>query len=481
MTQDRRVGVLGLGHVGLPTALGFAEIGWTVVGTDNDESKVTAVDQGVPPFFEPGLEELLRKHLASGRFKALRDVGETVRQSDILFICVGTPHCEDGSADLSQVEGAARVVAENLTSYKLVVEKSTAPVMTARWIERAILRHGDGKNEFEVACNPEFLREGTAIHDFLHPDRVVIGALSEKARSWLAELYGPLGRPMLITDLNTAEMIKHASNAFLALKISYINMVSDLCEAAGANVKDLATGLGLDPRIGSHFLQAGIGYGGFCLPKDLKAFMHVAEELGVNFDLLREVERVNQSRVEWFVRKVQKALWVLRDKKLAVWGLAFKPQTDDIREAPSVNVVRRLRQAGALLRLYDPAATQEFRQVFPEERDRLVYCSSAIEAARGADAILVLTEWPEFREMDWKQVRECVVLPVVVDGRNCLDATALKAEGFEYHCMGETSALQEVVESEAGYSSQVGRVRGFSPLRSKTLLGKQKLTHRIPA
>jgi len=446
MTMDRCVGVLGLGHVGLPTALGFAEIGWAVVGTDNDESKVTAVNQGVPPFFEPGMEELLHKHLGSGRFKALRDLGETVRQSDILFICVGTPHREDGSADLSQVEGATRSVAENLNGYKLIVEKSTAPVMTARWIERSILRYGKGKPEFEVACNPEFLREGTAIHDFLHPDRVVIGARSEKAKSWLAELYAPLGRPMLITDLNTAEMIKHSSNAFLALKISYINMVSDLCEAAGASVKDVATGLGLDPRIGSHFLQAGIGYGGFCLPKDLKAFIHVAEELGVNFDLLREVERINQSRVERFVRKVQQALWVLKDKKLAVWGLAFKPQTDDIREAPSLNVVRRLRQAGASLRLYDPAATREFRQVVPEERDRLVYCSSAIEAARGADAILVLTEWPEFCEMDWKQVRECVALPVVVDGRNCLDAAALQAQGFEYHRMGKTLPTQKVVE-----------------------------------
>jgi len=446
MTMDRRVGVLGLGHVGLPTALGFAEIGWTVVGTDNDESKVTAVNQGVPPFFEPGMEELLHTHLASGRFKASHDVGETVRQSDILFICVGTPHREDGSADLSQVEGAARAVAESLSSYKLIVEKSTAPVMTARWIERSILRYSKGNPEFEVACNPEFLREGTAIHDLLQPDRVVIGARSEKARSWLAELYAPLGRPLLITDLNTAEMIKHASNAFLALKISYINMVSDLCEAAAANVKDVAKGLGLDPRIGSHFLQAGIGYGGFCLPKDLKAFIHVAEELGVNFDLLREVERINQSRVERFVRKVQQALWVLKDKKLAVWGLAFKPQTDDIREAPSVNVIRRLRQAGAFLRLYDPVATREFRQVFPEEPDRLVYFSSAIEAARGADAILVLTEWPEFCEMDWKQVRECVALPVVVDGRNCLDAAALKAEGLEYHRMGETLPGQMAVE-----------------------------------
>ncbi len=446
MSSKRRVGVLGLGHVGLPTALGFAELGWTVVGTDSDRSKVEAVSAGVPPFYEPGLEDLLRRHLISGRFRALPEIGEAVRQSDILFICVGTPHHEDGSADLSQVEGAARTVAENLDSYKLVVEKSTAPVMTALWVERAIQRYGNHQHAFEVACNPEFLREGTAVHDFLHPDRIVIGANSERARSWLRELYEPLGRPMLITDRNSAEMIKHASNAFLALKISFINMVSDLCEAAGASAQDIAAGLGLDPRIGAHFLHAGIGYGGFCLPKDLKAFIHVAEERGVNFGLLREVERINQSRIDRFVRKVQQALWVLQDKQLAVWGLAFKPETDDIRDAPSLHVVRRLRQAGASLRLYDPAAMQEFRRVFAEEPDHLVYCSSALDAARGAHAVLVLTEWPEFGEMDWRQVRGCVALPIVVDGRNFLDAAALRAEGFECHRMGEVSLAPDGVK-----------------------------------
>ena len=412
-----------------------------MVGTDSDRSKVEAIGAGVPPFYEPGLEELLERHLASGQFQALPEISEAVRRSDILFICVGTPHREDGSADLAQVEGAARTVAANLDRYKLIVEKSTAPVMTALWVERAIQRYGRGQRDFEVACNPEFLREGTAIHDFLHPDRVVIGANSERARSWLRELYEPLGRPMLITDRNSAEMIKHASNAFLALKISYINMVSDLCEAAGANVHDIAAGLGLDPRIGAHFLEAGIGYGGFCLPKDLKAFIHVAEEHGVNFALLREVGRINESRIDRFVRKVQQALWVLQDKELAVWGLSFKPHTDDIRDAPSLRVVQRLRQAGACLRLYDPAATPEFRRVFPEDPHSLVYCSSALAAAQGAHAVLVLTEWPEFREIDWKQVRESMVLPIVVEGRNCLDAAALSTEGFEYHRVGEASLM----------------------------------------
>ena len=445
MTLKRQVGVLGLGHVGLPTGLGFAELGWTVVGTDSDRAKVEAVNAGIPPFYEPGLEELLHRHLNSGRFRALPEIGDAVRQADILFICVGTPHREDGSADLSQVEGAARTVAENLDAYKLIVEKSTAPVMTALWVERAIQRYSNGRRDFEVACNPEFLREGTAIRDFLQPDRIVIGANSEKAKEWLRELYEPLARPMLITDRNSAEMIKHASNSFLALKISFINMLSDLCEAAGANIQDIATGLGLDPRIGAHFLQAGIGYGGFCLPKDLKAFIHVAEEHGVNFNLLREVERINQSRVDRFLRKVQKALWVLEGKKLAVWGLAFKPHTDDIRDAPSLHIVRRLRQARASVRLYDPEATREFQRDFPEEPDRLVYCSSALEAARGAEAVLVLTEWPEFRNVDWKQVRASMALPIVVDGRNYLDADALRAAGFEYHRVGEASLVGEGV------------------------------------
>jgi UDPglucose 6-dehydrogenase len=439
--MQRRIGVLGLGHVGLPTALGLAEIGWCIIGTDNDAAKVDQISRGIIPFYEPGLHELLQKHLASGNFRPVADVAETVRQSDVLFICVGTPHHEDGSADLSQVEGAARSIAENLNGFKLIVEKSTAPVHTARWIERAIMRYQNGNRQFEVACNPEFLREGTAMHDFLHPDRVVIGARSEKAKNWLCEIYKPLGAKILVTNLNTAEIIKHASNAFLALKISYINMVGDLCEAAGADVHDVAEGLGLDPRIGSSFLKAGIGYGGFCLPKDLKAFVNVAQEFGVNFSLLREVERLNQDRIDRFIRKVQRALWVLKDKRLAVWGLAFKPETDDIREAPSLKVVRQLQQAGALLRLYDPQAMEAFRSVFPEDPGRLTYCSSALEAAEGAHAILLVTEWREFRDVEWGAVRQNVAVPVVIDGRNCLDRAVLESGGFEYHSIGQPSPL----------------------------------------
>lgn len=347
----KTVSVLGLGHVGLPTAVGFAELCWQVTGTDSDSSKVKLIANGHCPFYEPDLEPLLRKNLAEGRLKVTSDVGVAVRESDILFVCVGTPQKPNGSPDLSQVEAVIRTVAENLNGYKLIVEKSTVPVQTTQWIKRTILRYAGNDAEFDVASNPEFLREGTAVHDFFHPDRIVIGVESERAKNWLLELYKPLNAPIIITDVNTAELIKHAANSFLALKISFINMISDLCEAVGADVTEVAKGIGLDPRIGPQFLQAGIGYGGYCLPKDLKAFIHIAEEYWVDFSLLKEVERINEARIDRFVRKVQQALWVLKDKTLAVWGLAFKPNTDDIREAPSLKVIRRLLDEGANLRL----------------------------------------------------------------------------------------------------------------------------------
>jgi UDPglucose 6-dehydrogenase len=437
------LGVLGLGHVGLPTALGFAELGCSVIGADSDAAKVKMVREGKPPFYEPGLAELLNRHLASGCFRTTEDVGEAVRGAEILFICVGTPQHEDGSADLSQVESAVRSVAENLNGYKLIVEKSTAPVHTARWIERTILRYRKANQEFDIACNPEFLREGSAVKDFLRPDRIVLGVESERARDRLVALFQPFGCPLMLTDLNTAETIKHTANAFLALKISFINMVADLCDATGADVQNVARGIGLDPRVGPHFLNSGIGYGGFCLPKDSKAFIHVAEEHGADFSLLKEAVRVNELRVERFLAKVQQTVWVLRSKRVAIWGLAFKPETDDIREAPSLKIVKRLLEAGSRLRLYDPRAMENFRRVFPEKAEQLVYFSSAAEAACGADVILVLTEWPEFREVDWKGLAKRVGVPIIVDGRNCLDPACLEAAGFEYHGIGRQLRAQE--------------------------------------
>ncbi len=432
----KTVGVLGLGHVGLPTAVGFAELGWWVIGTDSDSAKVASIASGRCPFYEPDLEPLLRKNLSEGRLRVTANVGEAVRESDILFVCVGTPQKPDGSPDLSQVEAVIRVVAENLNGYKLIVEKSTVPVQTAQWIKRTIQRYAGNNAEFDVASNPEFLREGTAVRDFFHPDRIVIGVESERAKEWLLELYKPLNAPIVVTDVNTAELIKHAANSFLALKISFINMIADLCEAVGADVTEVARGIGLDPRIGPHFLQAGIGYGGYCLPKDLKAFIHIAEEHKVDFSLLKEVEKINEARIDKFVRKVQQALWVLKDKILAIWGLAFKPNTDDIREAPSLKIIKRLLDEGANLRLYDPAAMENVKQVFPENPPRLVYCESAIEAATNAHAILIVTEWDEFKQMDWQKVKQAVALPIVVDGRNCLEPRTLREAGFEYYGIG---------------------------------------------
>ncbi len=436
----RTIGVFGLGHVGLPTAVGLAELGWQVIGTDSDAQKVALIAQGKSPFYEPDLEPLLQKNIAEGRLRVTADVGEAVRASDILFICVGTPQRPDGSADLSQVEAVIRTVAENLNGYKLIVEKSTVPVQTAQWIKRTLQRYANTDAAFDVASNPEFLREGTAMRDFFHPDRIVIGVESERAKEWLMTLYRPLHAPILVTDPNTAEVIKHAANSFLALKISFINMVADLCEATGADVAKVAEGIGLDPRIGPHFLQAGIGFGGYCLPKDLKAFIRIAEEHKVDFSLLKEVERINEERLDRFIRKVRQVLWVLRDKVLAIWGLAFKPNTDDIREAPSIKIVQRLLDEGACLRLYDPAAMDNFRRLFPEEPPKVRYCASAEEAAEGAHAILLLTEWERFRQVNWDELRRVMALPIVVDGRNFLDPVTLQQAGFEWHGMGRPSA-----------------------------------------
>lgn len=436
-----KLGVLGLGHVGLPTALVFAELGWDVSGTDSDGDKVRRIAEAEPPFHEPGLEELLRKYLNTGRFRVVSDVGEVVREADILFVCVGTPQRENGSPDLSQVEEVARTIARNLNGYKVVVEKSTVPVQTARWLTETLRRYRRADHEFDVASNPEFMREGRALEDLLHPDRVVIGVETERARDLLLEVYRPLverGLPperILVTDLYTAELIKHAANAFLALKISYINMIADLCEATGADVVEVAHGIGLDPRIGPDFLQAGIGFGGYCLPKDLRAFICVAREHGVDFSLLEEVERINLRCIERFIRKIREALWVLKGKTLAVWGLSFKPGTDDIREAPSLKIVSRLLKEGARLRLYDPQAMEAFKACVPPG-EGVYYARDPYDAAYGACALLLLTEWGEFLRADFSRVQERMELPIIVDGRNALDREALRALGFEYYGIG---------------------------------------------
>jgi UDPglucose 6-dehydrogenase len=449
--------VLGLGHIGLPTALGLAELGRQVIGADDDKHKVGLIRAGDPIFFEPGLSDLLSKHLESGRFQPVDDVEAAVRAASIIFICVGTPQKASGQADLGQVEAVARVVARNLNGYKLIVEKSTVPAITAQWLKRTIVRYssarpavaaGDATSdvacpafpEFDVASNPEFLREGKALEDFFHPDRIVCGVESERASTILTRLYRPLQCPIVVTDTSTAELIKHAANAFLSSKISFINMVSDLCEKVGADVTAVARGIGLDSRIGRQFLDAGIGYGGYCFPKDVRAFIYLAEEHGVNFSLLQEVENINQRRVDIFLHKVHQVLWTLRGKTLGVLGLAFKPGTDDIREAVSLKIIQALLDEGSILRLYDPQAMPNTQKVFPALTEQLTYCSSPYEAAQGAQALLLLTEWEEFRQLDLQRVRDLMEVPILVDGRNLFDPDTVRKAGFEYVSIGRDGA-----------------------------------------
>jgi UDPglucose 6-dehydrogenase len=443
-----RIAVLGLGHVGLPTALGFADMGWEVIGADDDASKVAMIQSGRSPFYEPGLDQLLARGLTGGRLTFTDRVEEAVREATILFVCVGTPQKDSGEADLSQVETIVRTIAGNLNGYKLIVEKSTVPAITAQWIKKTVARfaHVSGKDcsccEFDVASNPEFLQEGRAVENIFKPDRVVIGVESERARDLLDQLYRPLGCRILVTNVSTAELTKHAANAFLSTKISFINMVADMCEAVGADVSHVAMGMGLDPRIGTEFLNAGIGFGGYCFPKDLRAFMYLGYEHGVDCGLLREVENINLRRVETFVRKVRQAVWVLRGKQMAVLGTAFKGGTDDIRESPALRIVNALLDEGACLRVHDPQAMDASKREIPPRPGQLEYSSSPYEAADGAHALLVLTPWQEYRELDWARLRELMEVAVIVDGRNLLDPDAIRSEGFEYVDMGRTLSGQ---------------------------------------
>ena len=434
-----KIGIFGTGYVGLVTAVCFAKLGHSVVAADKDPEVVARLAAGTPTLYEPGLHELLRTNLATGRLTFTTSAEAALRSSEIVFLCVGTPQQPNGCADLSQVDAVIGSVAPQLNGYTLIVEKSTVPINTAACIERAI-RHLTGANvEFDVASNPEFLREGSAIQDFLHPDRIVIGADSPRARALLLDLYRPdFVCPILLTDIKTAEAIKHAANAFLATKISFINMVADLCERVGADITKVARGIGLDHRIGPHFLQAGLGFGGSCFPKDLKALVRIAEDLGVDFSLLREVERINGARVPRFLKVLSEALWVLRDKTVGVLGVAFKANTDDIRDAPSLRVIPQLREHGALLRIYDPQAAAKMAMRFPAEA-ALQYVRSACEAATGAHALLILTDWDEFRSLDWQRLRRLMRTPIIVDGRNLLDPAAMRERGFEYYSVGRTN------------------------------------------
>jgi len=431
-----KIGVIGTGYVGLVTAAGLAEFGHNVIGTDKVVDKIDKVALGIPPIYEPGLEKILKKNLKKGTLRFSPDLGKTIQACDVIFVCVGTPQDEEGRADMSQIEEVSRMIAENLNSYKVVVEKSTVPIKTSMWIKRTITLYKKSEADFDMASNPEFLREGSAVSDFLNPDRIIIGVETERARELLVRIYENFKARLIVTNIDTAELIKHASNSFLALKISYINLIANICERTDADVEQVACGMGLDPRIGSLFLKAGLGYGGSCFPKDIKALTKIGEDLGVDMDLLKEADRVNFERTRVFIEKIKQALWILKDKTIALLGLSFKPETDDIREAASIKIIRELRKEGAVLRLYDPQAMDNMKGLFPPEPSRITYSTSAYEAVRGANALLFVTEWEEFKKLDLKKLKTLMSNPIIIDGRNVFKMEEVRKLGFEYYSIG---------------------------------------------
>ena len=430
--------VVGTGYVGLVTGAVFADLGNDVICMDKDEEKIEGLNQGRMPIYEPGLEEMVARNVADGRLAFTTNLAEGVKKSEIVFIAVGTPAKANGETDLSAVEEVARGIARTMDRYRVIVNKSTVPVGTGDLVREIILTNQPRPVEFDVVSNPEFLREGSAIEDTLRPDRIVIGAPSQQVAMTLLELYAQLGRPMIITDVPSAEMIKYASNAFLAAKVSFINAIANICELAGADVTQVMKGLGLDPRIGTAFLQAGLGFGGACLPKDIESLVQTAATLGYDFKLLKSVADINRERALHFVEGMRKALGSLDDKVVAVLGLAFKPNTDDMREAKSVEVVTLLHEAGATIKAYDPVATENARKLLPPG---VTYCASPYEAAEKADALALLTEWNEFKFLNLERLRSLMRRPVIFDGRNLYEPERMRRVGFEYHSIGRKPVL----------------------------------------
>ncbi len=469
MSKNIPIAVVGSGYVGLVAAVCFAEIGHDVICVDNDERKVAALQGGDTLIHENYLPELLDRY-RNTRVNFTTDLAHATREAQAIFIAVGTPQSETGDADLSYVEAVACEIARSIDSYKVIVEKSTVPVYTNEWIRRAMERNGVARNLFDVVSNPEFLREGTAVADFLHPDRIVVGADSERAVKVLGDIYAPLtsgeyyqkadlipgmcstdAPPVLLnTSTKSAEIIKHASNAFLALKISFINAVSNLCEATDANVEQVARGIGLDSRIGPKFLRPGVGYGGSCFPKDVAAFRSVADQLGIDFNLLQEVEKINVQQKKRFLSKVRSALWTLRGKRLAVLGLAFKGETDDIRESPAIELVKMFIGEGCSIAAFDPAAIKRTEEIMPASR-HLRYADDAYAAAEDADALLILTDWAEFADLDLAKLQRTLRYPIVIDGRNLYDPSKMADAGFTYLSVGRPAAypMRELASTQA--------------------------------
>lgn len=431
------ISVVGSGYVGLVTGACFAEFGVNVTCVDMDQNKIDLLNKGIAPFFEPGLEELMRKNMNEGRLSFSNNTAEAVRDSAVIFIAVGTPSRKDGSADLSYVDSVARTIGENLNNYKVVVTKSTVPVGTGERI-RKIIHDMGGNDQFDIVSNPEFLREGSAIGDFMRPDRVVIGASSDRAIAVMKDLYRPLyllETPFIITDIETSEMIKYASNVFLATKISYINEIANLCEKVGANVQVVAKAMGLDGRIGSKFLHPGPGYGGSCFPKDARALLQIAESHGYDFRIVREVIEVNNYQRTRMVDKIDHALRGIAGKTIGILGISFKPNTNDIRESPSLDIIKELINRGAEVKVFDPAALADSSEILGQT---VTYCNDAYDTATGADALVLVTEWNQFRNLGLDKLKELMKHPIFIDLRNVYEPERMRKNGFDYYSVGRS-------------------------------------------
>ena len=433
------IAIIGSGYVGLVTGVCLASIGHKVICVDNNQEKIRLLKKGHIPIYEPGLKELLHKEVKKKRMSFTSSIKDAIQKSDVIFIAVGTPSKKNGDADLTYVEGVAREIALNMNSYKLIVEKSTVPAETGKRIERTImlnlprkLKSRKSNFTFDVASNPEFLREGSAIHDFMNPDRIVIGVESKRAEKLLTEIYKPLKPHMVVTNINSAEMIKHASNSFLATKISFINAVSQICDRVGADVLNVAEGMGFDKRIGRSFLNAGIGYGGSCFPKDVDAFIRLSEKSGYHFNLLKEVRNVNEQQKAYFVKLIEDKLWNIKDKVIGLMGLAFKAETDDMRNAPALDIIAALQQEGAEIRAYDPQGMEHAKKMVKN----VTFCHDVYSMAKGCDCLLILTEWDEFKHINFRKLQPLLRQAVIFDGRNLYSKENLQELGFEYYGIG---------------------------------------------
>ncbi len=439
----RNIGIIGTGHVGLVTGACFAKLGNKVVCADNDIEKIEKLKKNILPFYEPQLDKIVKKEAQKGVLSFTFSIEEVVSDCEIIFIAVGTPSTPNGRADLSYIEQVSIEIARSLNKiksqslssqplYRLIIEKSTVPVLTGEWVKRTIKLIVPTGVDFDIAANPEFLREGNAIRDFLEPDRIVVGVESERAKKLLQEIYSPIKSPVIFTDIKSAEIIKHASNSFLAMKISYINAISQICEKVGADVEKVAEGMGMDKRIGKSFLKAGLGYGGSCFPKDVKAFISIAKDIGYDFNLLKEVDYTNLLQIQLVIKKTKELLWNLKGKQIGILGLSFKPDTDDIRESRAIEIIKILKEEGCIVKCYDPQAMENTKKILPD----IIYCKNPYEVCDNSHLLIFATEWAEFNELDFKRIKTLMKMPHIIDGRNFLDFKKLQNMGFIYKGIG---------------------------------------------